>query len=355
MLLSAATIRNVNYKKGNAGYEKGNEVESYDVHFDADGEEEIVFGVDDELVYEANDDDYWDEWNDVRQNCGILMLKRTARIHLRRHKVHGFVQWRMTARAANMERKLKAQKVNDIMKRSIDIMRRSMDGAMMKCFFSWRQIVLKGDKSFFGDKRWQDAQQDCATLIQHIHGLTAEKGETGDRHGRASWIRVVNVLANKRIRDKTSVFRSAVLKHREETRRRDTSLQDQIKQLTLRNAVMEKELEDTKLVHTNVCKHNTQLKNDILAAIDERDTAMEDVQRAQRDAREAREEVRRLRDQLAGGSLQAVDGSNQIPITDNHLLSTNAPTPATEVYQQPARSRFSAISAYSASIAGLDS
>ena len=97
------------------------------------------------------------------------------------------------------------------------------------------------------------------------------------------------------------------------------------------------------------------LKNDILAAIDERDTAMEDVQRAQRDAREAREEVRRLRDQLAGGSLQAVDGSNQIPITDNHLLSTNAPTPATEVYQQPARSRFSAISAYSASIAGLDS
>ena len=321
------------------------------MHFDDEEPEDIERGVDDELVFESNDDDYWDEWNGLRQDCGQKMLRRTMRIHVRRHKVGRFVQWRLAAAQSAMARKAKSKLMLHSMQHVLTIAMQFMDRAMIKYFSMWREVALIGERSI--NERWDGVKEDTQTLIAHIHGLTTEKRETGDSYGAASWVRVVNSVANKRVRDKTSVFRSAVLKHREEIRRRDTSLQDQIKQLTLRNAVVEKELEDTKLIHTNVCKHNTQLKNDILAAIDERDTAMEDVTRAQRDAREAREEVRKLRDQLAGGSLKTTDGSDQIPITDDHLLNTNTnmPTPA----RLPSRSRFSAISAYSASIAGFDS
>ena len=341
------------------------------MHLDGDSEDDEL-EVGEDLLFECNEDDYFDQWNDMRQYAGQKMLRQAVRPHqrtsivsapanpgskmffsqmklmYRRRFICRFWIWRLVAREASLKKKARSKQMMLALTHTLHIRTEVTHRLFLQTFIFWKEVA----KDNRNQQHWDGVKTDYETLIAHIHTL----GKTHDMSMHACWGSMVDRITNKNTRNRTAQFRRLVLKHNEEKRRQDTTLKDQIAQLTLRNAHLEKELEDARITSASMGKHNSQLKQEWLVAVEEKNEAEEDTRKAREDARSARELVSQLRAQLAGG-----DG--QEAITAQSLLSTDlngrAPTPARDnSSSKQSRSRFSAISAYTSTLyadAGLDS
>jgi len=351
--LYSGTIRYVHY--GEAGGQP--QVESYDIQLDADSEDEMETEVPDEQLFEANDDDYWDEWNGLRQYAGQSLLKHVVKLAIRRRFICRFWHWRLVARSGSLHRRKSAAVMYAAMRHVCD-----WAPIVIQYFWKWsgavrvEQVEKKGLEKF---------KADYETLIAHIHTIEQEKQEMGQHHQvsvSACWGSLFDAVANKHVRSRTAVFRRAVLLHREEARRLDTSLQDQVTQLRLANTSLSKELDDAQRIAAATAKDKRRLMQELGTAQDEAHSVMEELGRAQRDARDAIQEVRELRNKLK------IESGGDASLTSDAVLNAGAerpggksptitlgPAPAARAARN---SRFAAISTYSQQLcadAGLDS
>ena len=69
----------------------------------------------------AADDDYWDEWNGLRQYAGQSLLKHAVKLSMRRRFICRFWHWRLVARNGTLQRWKRAESMYAAMRHVVDV------------------------------------------------------------------------------------------------------------------------------------------------------------------------------------------------------------------------------------------
>jgi len=301
---------------------------TYNIDYN-DGDTEERVSLEYITVVDPDEDDWYDDFQELRQFSAAYMLKQSIVTQVRRRWACMFWVWRHITTRSSLARRRNATQMLSAISHLVTTWEAQ---SLLRGFWQWMHFCCEMNAQRNGIDRFKE---DYATLVAHIHELQDQFHAMHHTSTRHRFQAIIMDWAVRSLCRGWGIWKDAHWAVKAAGRERQA-------ELTLANENLKVELEDAQKLAAVTAKDKRRLMQELGHAQDEVTTVMDQLERAQQDARAAIAEVRELREKLR----VAEDGG------------TSAAVEPESVPASQSKSRFSAFSAYSASLcadAGLDS